>query len=269
MCASCTLAKACQRHTFPFLQLPTELRVAIYQKALQRDTPLNLTKRLPLVLEKPPKGCIRRRKQTNGSDTDNYEGHDINRERNKRVPRAHEESLVPQMLLLCKQIYHEALPVLYRDNALNLHLEFSILPLTKLRQRTRSLIKHVVVTIYEHSDVLNGGFNDLFTNGLRYCFGLETLKIVTKVAMPTDRARDKSYDPNFHILRWLPKGCTIEVKGEYISEGVKKLVDEQNMLAQKLDLVGSPLPPYKRVSEYTGSDSEYSRYTHVRAPMQY
>jgi hypothetical protein len=170
------------------------------------------------------------------------------------------------MLSLCKQVYQEALPILYRENAFNLDLEFSIIPLTKLRQRTRSFIKHVLVTVTENGDILNGGFNDLFTNGLRYCFGLEILEIITKVPMP----RDKGYTANFHILRWLPKGCRVKVEGERVSEGVKKLVDEQNMLAQKLDLVGGqPLPPYKRISTYTGSDLEYSRYARVRTSLPY
>jgi hypothetical protein len=68
--------------------------------------------------------------------------------------------------------------------------------------------------------------------------------------------RDRGYDVHFHILRWLPKGCKVEVKGERVSEGVKKMVDEQNVLASKLDLVGgSRLPSYMRVSTWSGSET--------------
>ena len=261
-CSECTSRKYCHAHVFRFLDLPTELRVIIYQKALQRDEPVNLARKLPTVIVKSAHRIqatlrVRRRRQLDSSDSDSNEGYDVNAARNKRVPRPARDPLTPQLLLVCKQVYQEALPVLYQENVFNLHLEFSILPLTGLQQRTRSLIKHATITINEHGDVLNGGFADLFTNGLRYCFGLVTLEILTRVPMP----RDRGYDLNFHILRWLPKGCRVEVKGERVSEGVKKMVDEQNMLAQKLDLVGgSRLPSYMRVSTWSGSETSREPY---------
>ena len=244
-CRECTIETRCQRHIFPFLDLPTELRVNVYQHALLRDDPVYLARELPAIIAKtePSHRQLqadaprRRRIYVTLGPSNTNERHDANSERNKRVPRPTPDPLCPKILLLCKQIHHEALPVMYRDNVFNLDLEFSLLPLTTLKQRTRSLIKHVIINVHEHNEVLNGGFSDIFTNGLRYCFGLQKLEIVTKVPMP----RDRSYDLNFHILRWLPKACKVKVKGERVSEGVKKMVDEQNILAEKLDLVGTSI----------------------------
>ncbi|KIW02042.1 uncharacterized protein PV09_06544 [Verruconis gallopava] len=233
-CPFCTSNQLCRRHVFNFLDSPTELRVAIYHKALYRDEPINLIKKIPVVSQRHTRSqrlALRHGRRSSDSDSDVLEGR-VNQVRRKHIPRTAEDPLAPQVLVLCKQIYHEALPVLYRENSLNLHLELSLLPLTRLRQPTRSLIRHALITIYDHGDVLNGAFNNIFTNGLRYCFGLESLEIITKVPMPRDRA----YDLNFHILRWLPKGCKVEVKGNHVPESIKKMIDEQNMLREKLDL---------------------------------
>ena len=226
----------------------------------------------------PHLNLIRRRMVFPGSGSsapNPQDDHDANSDRNKRVPRPTDDPIIPGVLLICKQIHQEALPILYRDNTFNLYLEFSLLALVSLRQRTRSLIKSVIITINEHNEVLNGGFNDIFTNGLRYCFGLQKLEIVTKVPMP----RDRSYDLNFHILRWLPKACKVEVKGERVSEGVRKMVDEQNMLAEKLDLVSIPPQcPYhaycqalQRVKEHSDKDTNsscLSQHTYHRRQIQ-
>jgi hypothetical protein len=264
-CGECSPDQNCHRHVFRFLDLPSELRIIIYQKALQRDEPINLARKLPRVMSKPVwKGVDRvsdrkdrRGRPHDSSDSDSTGTEDINTERNKRVPRPATDPLSPKLLQVNKQIHHEALPVLYQANTFNLHLEFSILPLTGLQQRTRSLIKHASITITEHSDVLNCSFADLFTNGLRYCFGLCTLEIHSRVPMP----RDRGYDMNFHILRWLPKGCRVEVRGQQVSEGVRKMVEEQNLLASKLDLVGGfrLLPSYMRVSTWSGSETTSQR----------
>lgn len=262
VCPDCTSEKDCRRHVFRFLDLPTELRLNVYQKALLRTEAINLARKLPPVIQKLPDIVPRnpgmlmmtptgRRRSGDANEVANSARCDINIERNKYVPKSTKDPLSVQIFLLCRQVCHEALPVLYRENAFNLHLEFSILPLTNLRQRTRSLIKHAIISVHEHSEVVNGGFDDIFVNGLRYCFGLQKLEIVTKVPM----SRDRGYDLNFHILRWLPKSCVVEVKGERISDGVKKMVDEQNMLARKLDLVSgsTSLPAYMTVSTYAGS----------------
>ena len=85
-------------------------------------------------------------------------------------------SLVPALLRVNKQIYREASRILYSENVMLLDLSNAIYSVNSLRQKTRSLFKHVKINIYSHHDILDG-FSDLVRVGLRSCMGLQTLTI--------------------------------------------------------------------------------------------
>lgn len=266
VCLDCTFETNCRTHIFRFLDLPTELRINVYQKGLLRQQPINLASKLLPVFEKidiAPRHIgsammltptRRGRYDVAVPEIDPRGGHDTNKEKNRRMWRTRKEPLPVKIFLVSKQIYQEALPVLYRENAFNLDLEFSLLTLTSLRQRTRSLIKHAILTMHDPSRQYHTGFNHFFVNGLRYCFGLQKLDILlADNIMPMLCL----YDLKAHVLRWLPKSCVVEVKGDHMEDEVLEIVDEHNMLAKTLDLVSCstsiPLLAYMMVSTYAGS----------------
>jgi len=75
--------------------------------------------------------------------------------------------------------------------------------------------------------------------GLRYCWGLKTFKIILKASLPDDgrvNGATSVYANAFHILRWLPRGCKVELEG-CVSETVKKVVAEEGRLMDVLDEV--------------------------------
>ena len=150
---------------------------------------------------------------------------------------------MPEILRLNKLIYKEARQVLYSDNVFTLCLTSGIHTLSTLHQRSRSLIKHVILTIPSHHDILDG-FADLVRLGLRYCWGLKSFKIILQASLPDDGGRVSGatsvYANAFHILRWLPRGCQVILEG-CVSESVMRIVREEGRLMSVLDEVSRPI----------------------------
>jgi hypothetical protein len=149
------------------------------------------------------------------------------------------DPIVPTILRLNQQIYKEARSVLYSANTFTLSLLSGIHTLSTLHQRSRSLIKHVILTIPSHHDILDG-FADLVRLGLRYCWGLKTFKIILQASLPDDGRMTHAtsvYANAFHILRWLPRGCKVVLEGN-VSEVVRDVVREEGRLQSVLDDMG-------------------------------
>jgi epsin len=242
---------------FPFMKLPAELRIHIYHMALVREESLLLhAERAP----EPPvdddslAGAPTSRYWPGMND---YRGGRSNEDSNTprrnvffattRGARGHssapervplKDPIVPEILRLNKLIYKEARQVLYSDNVFTLSLSSGIHTLSTLHQRSRSLIKHVVLTIPSHHDILDG-FADLVRLGLRYCWGLKTFKIILQASLPDDgrvTGATSVYANAFHILRWLPRGCNVGLEGN-VSDTVRKVVAEEGRLQSVLDEV--------------------------------
>ncbi|RMZ74600.1 hypothetical protein GMOD_00003659 [Pyrenophora seminiperda CCB06] len=230
---------------FPFMRLPAELRIHIYHMALVREEPLRLhADRAP---EKPdddetpsltPASCTTQSwPQRHVGSYRSHVSPQCARSKNsghERIPIS--DPILPEILRLDKQIYKEARQVLYSDNVFTLNLASGIHTLSTLHQRSRSLIKHVVLTIPSHHDILDG-FADLVRLGLRYCWGLKTFKIILQASLPDDgrvTGATSVYANAFHILRWLPRGCNVGLEGN-VSDTVKKVVAEEGRLQAVLD----------------------------------
>jgi epsin len=242
---------------FPFMKLPAELRIHIYHMALVREDSLLL--HAERVLEPPadddfpPAPSAPR--YSSGMSV--YGGHGSNgtnsghrsismfANRSTRSSSAPEriplkDAIVPEILRLNKQVYKEARQVFYSDNVFTLSLSSGIHTLSTLHQRSRSLIKHVVLTIPSHHDILDG-FADLVRLGLRYCWGLKTFKIILQASLPDDgrvTGATSVYANAFHILRWLPRGCNVGLEGN-VSDTVKRVVAEEGRLQATLDEVSA------------------------------
>ncbi|KZM26029.1 uncharacterized protein EKO05_0005882 [Ascochyta rabiei] len=232
---------AAPRDIFPFMQLPAELRIHIYHMALHRDTPLYLH-----AARAPEKDI---EDASTALDTDSPPlGSPTDLSTRARRPRAPSPSpdiagpldrIVPTILRLNQQIYKEARSVLYSANTFTLSLASGIHTLSTLHQRSRSLIKHVILTIPSHHDILDG-FADLVRLGLRYCWGLMTFKIILRASLPDDGRMTHAtsvYANAFHILRWLPRGCKVLLEGN-VSEVVRDVVREEGRLQSVLDEIG-------------------------------
>jgi epsin len=227
---------------FPFMKLPAELRIHIYHMALVREEPLLLhADRAP---EKPEDGddpfAVPRRTYVPGREPPGHAFHRPRQSGPERIPL--DDPIVPEILRLNKLIYREARQVLYSDNVFTLSLTSGIHTLSTLHQRSRSLIKHVVLTIPSHHDILDG-FADLVRLGLRYCWGLKTFKIILQASLPDDgrvTGATSVYANAFHILRWLPRGCNVGLEGN-VSDTVKRVVAEEGRLQAVLDEVRIPV----------------------------
>lgn len=227
-----------RKDIFPFMQLPAELRIHIYHMALHRSEPLflhaarvekdledvsTLDESCPLVSTSAITAPTRRPRAPSPPP-------DI-------TPLL--DPVVPTILRLNQQIYKEARSVLYSGNTFTLSLISGIHTLSTLHQRSRSLIKHVILTIPSHHDILDG-FADLVRLGLRYCWGLKTFKIILQASLPDDGRMTHAtsvYANAFHILRWLPRGCKVLLEGN-VSEVVRDVVREEGRLQTVLDEVG-------------------------------
>lgn len=224
------------KNIFPFMQLPAELRIHIYHMALHRAEPLLLHART----EKDEKPAL-----DGTCPIAQPADFPVAPARRPRAPSPPPDSpspldpVVPTILRLNQQIYKEARSVLYSNNIFTLSLSSGIHTLSTLHQRSRSLIKHVVLTIPSHHDILDG-FADLVRLGLRYCWGLKTFKIIMQASLPDDGRMTHAtsvYANAFHILRWLPRGCKVVLEGN-VSEVVRDVVREEGRLQSVLDEVG-------------------------------
>ncbi|KAL5115849.1 hypothetical protein ACEQ8H_006251 [Pleosporales sp. CAS-2024a] len=235
-----------QKDMFPFMDLPAELRLHIYHMALVRADPIPLhisrvqedkqvhvgnsananhnAVLLRITNTPPPPPPSRHAAPTEKADQDD--------------PPPPADPVVPVLLRLNKQIYKEARQLLYSENTFTLNLASGIHTLSSLHQRSRSLIKHVVLTIPSHHDILDG-FADLVRLGLRYCWGLKSFKIILQASLPDDGrigGATSVYANAFHILRWLPRGCSVALEG-CVSETVRNVVVEEGRLMNVLDEV--------------------------------
>lgn len=257
-CADCEETR-CHRHIFPLMSLPTELRLQIYRLCLARDTPVQLHIAKPKVV-KPEEtfeeqrerhqrnneqhGCTRGatlRSRGRGAPSQVVYSRDYNNYNTDIVCRgpAHEDTLIPNILLVSKQVHSEARPVLYSENNFILQLDSAVYTLTKLRQQSRSLIKHVSLTVPSHHHVLEG-FADLVRLGLRYCWGLQTFTIALPTFLPRDREAGINgtnvYANAFHILRWLPQNTKVVLDGGATAD-IRLVVEENRRMAKDLDNV--------------------------------
>lgn len=224
------------------MRLPAELRINVYHKALVREEPLLLhvihapenddkesSPTLAISRWEFPPASPRPRPSTR-----------------EHIAHSH-EPIAPQLLRTNSLIYKEARQILYSDNIFTLHLTNSIHTLSTLHQRSRSLIKHVILTIPSHHDILDG-FADLVRLGLRYCWGLKSFRIILQANLPDDHRSPTAapaapsfsggatsvYANAFHILRWLPRGCSVVLEGN-VSDGVRRVVAEEGRLQNLLD----------------------------------
>ncbi|KAF2137615.1 uncharacterized protein K452DRAFT_235476 [Aplosporella prunicola CBS 121167] len=245
---------------FPFMELPSELRLNIYRMALCRPKPILLHMPKPAAKESDERDEYEVSELWDGDNpvTLGLPPRPGRRPSSPRAPRpggrtfarrfevkqqlphnVNTEPLVPALLRVSQQIYREARPVLYSDNELVLHLPSALCTLNGLHQRSRSLIKHVHLTIPTHHDILEG-FADLVRLGLRYCWGLKTFTITLPDMFPEERSVPSSttnvYANAFHILRWLPKATVVRLEGN-VQEEIRKVVEENGRLAMALNEV--------------------------------
>jgi epsin len=241
--------RATTAHTFPFMKLPAELRLHVYYMALVRAHPISL--HAERLLDKPDDDTT----TTSSSEpsparllstttTLSHPSPTYTTRRTARTqpenlePRPPSDPITPSLLRLNAQIHKEARQLLYAENVFTLTLSSGIHTLSTLHQRSRSLIKHVILTIPSHHDILDG-FADLVRLGLRYCWGLKSFKIILQASLPDDgrvSGATSVYANAFHILRWLPRGCSVLLEG-CVSETVRRVVCEEGRLMSVLDEV--------------------------------
>lgn len=238
---------------FPFLELPAEIRLHVYYMALVRPEPILLhVQRAPeKVEEEPTKSSL--------TASENFLAHPSNSQllcrrtlRNSSPDPcptvaaassgpSRNDPILPVLLRLNSQINKEARQLLYSENVFTLSLSSGIHTLSTLHQRSRSLIKHIVLTIPSHHDILDG-FADLVRLGLRYCWGLKSFRIILEAPLPDTSntaavgTATSVYANAFHILRWLPRGCSVVLEGE-VSDQVRRVVSEEGRLMNVLDEV--------------------------------
>lgn len=244
--------------TFPFMKLPAELRLHVYHMALVRPSPLNLS------IARAPDPSTSTSTSTSSSSAEDsawpsVPASSLQLERTSVLSRRPtrtststtptttprllapvypSDPVLPILLRLSSQIHKEARQLLYAENTFTLSLSSGIHTLSTLHQRSRSLIKHVVLTIPSHHDILDG-FADLVRLGLRYCWGLKSFRIILHATLPDDgrvSGATSVYANAFHILRWLPRGCSVVLEG-CVSETVRRVVVEEGRLMNVLDEV--------------------------------
>ncbi|KAL1651946.1 hypothetical protein SLS58_000069 [Diplodia intermedia] len=245
---------------FPFMELPSELRLEIYRMALSRPKPILLHMPRPSEKEQnqgdyqweteETESVLAEDRASRNNDANDDEGllaqprrgaPDRRSESRRQLPTGdngiNTDPLVPALLRVSQLIYRESRPVLYSDNELVLHLPSALCTLSQLHQRSRSLIKHVRLAIPTHHDILEG-FADLVRLGLRYCWGLKTFTISLPDMFPEERHVPSSttnvYANAFHILRWLPKNTLVQLEGN-VHEEIRKVVEENGQLSKKLN----------------------------------
>jgi len=152
---------------------------------------------------------------------------------------ANDDPINAALLRVSKEVYHEARPVLYKENTFLLHLPSATYTLSTLHQRSRTLIPSIRIAIPTHHDILEE-FANLVRLGLRYCWGLKTFTIRLP-PIPDERpyganptSSSNVYAGAFHILRWLPRGTEVVLEGGVPAE-VRRVVEEGRTLAKALD----------------------------------
>jgi hypothetical protein len=235
---------------FPFTKLPAELRLHVYHMALVRAHPINLhverpvetpgeTPGDPTSIQLSSMAVLPRLAPTISTEpTTPRLMRPTRPEPMKLVEQNPTDPILPAILRLNAQTHKEARQLLYAENTFVLSLASGVHTLATLHQRSRSLIKHAILTIPSHHDILDG-FADLVRLGLRYCWGLKTFRIILEASLPDDgrvSGATNVYANAFHILRWLPRGCQVVLEG-CVSEAVRWVVCEEGRLMSMLDEV--------------------------------
>ncbi|KAF2754900.1 hypothetical protein EJ05DRAFT_503843 [Pseudovirgaria hyperparasitica] len=251
-----------RKDVFPLMELPAELRILIYRMCLKRNHPIHL--HMPLPEPPPPdreisvfdsegeeeptwaQPALRTHMRVTRSQRTQVHVTNprLTAERPSTCGRDRDDNLncdplVTAILRISKQVHHEARPVLYGDNEFVVGLDSALHTLSRLHQRSRSLIKVLIISINSHHDILEG-FADLIRMGMRYCWGLEILRLKLTTAFPEmDHTVALSgpscvYANAFHILRWLPKPCKVRLEGR-VPEVIERIVRENERSAETLD----------------------------------
>ncbi|KAJ4295232.1 hypothetical protein N0V90_007243 [Kalmusia sp. IMI 367209] len=214
---------------FPFLKLPAELRLHIYRRTLCLDEPLWLeSQRKMPTEEKQEKQLDEREIALSKQNTESLE------------PKRKKPKVDVALLRVCSLVYKEARQVFYTENDFTLSIDTSVITLSQMHQRSRSLIKSVNLAIPSHHDILDS-FADIVRLGLRYCWGLRTFIIRLDVMLPDfdnlpTGHHGGIYANAFRILRWLPMNCKIILEGN-VNESVRRVVAEEAQLLVELDEV--------------------------------
>ena len=162
--------------------------------------------------------------------------------REAREPRPQDDDpLLIALLRVSRQVYHEARSILYSENHFTLNLSTALPTLNALHQRSRRQIQRVELTIPCYNEILER-FQETVRLSLRYCWGLRVLVIYMPFALPgAESGKGGSgnttvYANGFDILRWLPKGCDVQMKGE-VGKEIEAVVQRNAGLAKSLDEV--------------------------------
>ena len=144
------------------------------------------------------------------------------------------------ILRTSKAVYKEARDVLYGENDFTLNLRTAVASLAALHQRSRGRIRHIECEIGTYSEILES-FSETVRLSLRYCSGLRTLVVHTPFSLPGADGNGSSgnttvYANGFDILRWLPRGCEVVLKGVKNPE-IDAVVERHRGLARTQDKV--------------------------------
>jgi len=151
------------------------------------------------------------------------------------------------LLRVSQRVYKEARQVLYSENTFYVEFDSGVQTMQALHQRSRSMIRHIKLTIPCPSDILDE-FADLVRLAIRYCWHLQKFEIVLPFRLTSadydvrssvaNRATIHMYANSFNILRWLPRQTKVTVEGEVCDE-IRKVISQNEMLAKILDDVSS------------------------------
>lgn len=158
-----------------------------------------------------------------------------------REPRPQDEDpLLVNLLRTNKTVYQEARSILYSENLFTLNLDTALLTLSALHQRSRRQIKHCELEIPSYNEILER-FQECVRLSLRYCWGLKTFVINMPFTLPGADGSGTTgnttvYANGFDILRWLPRQCQVELRGNVCQE-IEAVVSKNATLAKTLDEV--------------------------------
>ncbi|KAF2720186.1 hypothetical protein K431DRAFT_249747 [Polychaeton citri CBS 116435] len=208
------------------MDLPAELRLNIYRCCLTRPFDIILSRNPPPL---PP----------NQKPVEKEVPSSINRSSQPLRPQD-EDPLLIALLRTSKQMYKEARNILYSENIFSLDLSTAQPTLSALHQRSRMQIRHLELTIPTHGDILER-FAEVVRLSLRYCWGLKKFVIHMPFVLPGTDGSGQSgnttvYANAFDILRWLPQGCEVELRGN-VCEEIAAVVEKNARLRRSLDKV--------------------------------
>ncbi|KAK4542962.1 hypothetical protein LTR36_005960 [Oleoguttula mirabilis] len=149
-----------------------------------------------------------------------------------------EDPLLVNLLRTSKTVYQEARSILYSENLFTLDLDTALITLSALHQRSRRQIKHCELEIPSYNEILER-FQECVRLSLRYCWGLKKFVINMPFTLPGADGSGTTgnttvYANGFDILRWLPRQCQVELRGNVCQE-IEAVVSKNANLAKTLD----------------------------------